>query len=72
MLEQINLLGAVITLAYFTSTTMIFVLRLVGKADWGAKSVKRRVDNLIQSSEIAFRGRPLSRLLRTLRDSHRR
>jgi hypothetical protein len=42
------------------------------KADWGAKSVKRRVDNLIQSSEIAFRGRPLSRLLRTLRDSHRR
>lgn len=42
------------------------------KADWGAKSVKRRVDNLIQSSEIAFRGRPLSRLFRTLRDTQRR
>jgi hypothetical protein len=42
------------------------------KADWGAKSVKRRVDGLIKSSEIAFRGRPLSRLFRTLRDTQRR
>jgi len=39
------------------------------KADWGAKSVKRRVDKLIKSSEIAFRSRPLSRLFRTIRDS---
>jgi len=37
MLAQINLLGAVTTLAYFCSTIMIFVLRLLGKADWGAK-----------------------------------
>ena len=42
------------------------------KADWGAKSVKRRVDGLIQSSDIAFRGRPLSRLFRTLRDGQKR
>jgi len=42
------------------------------KADWGAKSVKHRVDNLIQSSEIAFRERPLSRLFRTMRDTQRR
>ena len=37
MLEQINLLGAEITLFYYFSTIMIFVLRLLGKADWGAK-----------------------------------
>ena len=37
MLEQTNLLGGIITLVYFFSTTMIFVLRLLGKADWGAK-----------------------------------
>lgn len=42
------------------------------KADWGAKSVKRRVDRLIQSSEIAFRARPLTRLFRTIRDAQRR
>jgi hypothetical protein len=42
------------------------------KADWGAKSVKRRVDRLIKSSETAFRARPLSRLFRTIRDSQRR
>ena len=42
------------------------------KADWGAKSVKRRVDKIIKSSEIAFRSHPLSRLFRTIRDSRRR
>lgn len=39
------------------------------KADWGAKSMRRRVDRLIKSSEIRFRGRPLSQLFRTTRDS---
>jgi len=39
------------------------------KADWGAKSMRRRVDRLIKSSEISFRGKPLSRLFRTTRDS---
>lgn len=42
------------------------------KADWGAKSVKRRVDRLIRSSETAFRARPLSRLFRTTRDQYLR
>lgn len=42
------------------------------KADWGAKSVKRRVDRLIQSSETAFRARPLSRLFRTTRGQYPR
>ena len=39
------------------------------KADWGAKSMRRRVDPLIKSSVISFRGRPLSRLFRTTRDA---
>jgi len=39
------------------------------KADWGAKTVKHRVDGLIKSSVIPFRSRPLSRLFRTTRDS---
>lgn len=42
------------------------------KADWGAKSVKRRVDKLIKSSEITFRSKPLARTLRNIRDSARR
>ncbi len=42
------------------------------KADWGAKSMKKRVDRLIKSSEIPFRARPLSRSFRTIRNSHRR
>jgi hypothetical protein len=42
------------------------------KADWGAKSVKRKVDGLIKSSEIAFRSNPLKRTFRTTRDSSRR
>ncbi|MFW9944910.1 MAG: hypothetical protein ACFFB7_07925 [Candidatus Sifarchaeia archaeon] len=39
------------------------------KADWGAKSVKKRVDALIKSSVIPFRAKPLSRLFRTTRDA---
>jgi hypothetical protein len=42
------------------------------KADWGAKSVKKRVERLIKSSETAFRAKPLSHLFRTLRDAQRR
>ncbi|MEM2124205.1 MAG: hypothetical protein QXL43_02580 [Methanolinea sp.] len=39
------------------------------KADWGAKSVRRRVDRLIKSSEITFRSRPLTKTFREIRDS---
>ncbi len=42
------------------------------KADWGAKSVKKRVDRLIKSSEIKFRSKPLARTFREIRDSTRR
>ena len=42
------------------------------KADWGAKTLGDRLRATIRSSEVAFRGRPLSRTLRTIRDSYRR
>jgi hypothetical protein len=42
------------------------------KADWGAKSIGRRVERLIKSSEITFRANPLAHLFRTIRDSARR
>lgn len=42
------------------------------KADLGAKSVKHRVDELIRSSIVPFRARPLSQLFRTTRDAGER
>src|SRR5690606_23271448 len=42
------------------------------KADWGAKTLGDRLRATIRSSEIAFRGRPLTRTLRSIRDSYRR
>jgi hypothetical protein len=38
------------------------------QADWGAKSMKRRVIGLLESSEWAFRARPLSKTFREIRD----
>ncbi len=38
------------------------------KADWGAKSIGRRVKGVIQSSELPFRSQPISRTLRSIRD----
>jgi hypothetical protein len=42
------------------------------KADWGAKSMRRRVTNLLQSSEWAHRAHPLYRTFRDIRESTRR
>lgn len=42
------------------------------KADWGAKSIGKKVRGLIQSSEISFKANPLSRTFRIIRDSARR
>ena len=42
------------------------------KADWGAKSMSRRVRPMIESSAFRFRSRPLSRLFRTTRDEAKR
>ena len=42
------------------------------KADWGAKSMSRRIRPMIESSAVRFRSRPLSRLFRTTRDAAKR
>jgi len=41
------------------------------QADWGAKSMKKRVLGLLESSEWAFRSRPLTKTFRQIRDSFR-
>lgn len=42
------------------------------KADWGAKSIGRRVHGLIRSSEIPFRVNPIARTVRATRDARGR
>ncbi|MCS7214696.1 MAG: hypothetical protein RMI30_00825 [Thermodesulfovibrio sp.] len=42
------------------------------KADWGAKSIGKKVKELIKNSEISFRANPLSKTFRIIRDSLRR
>ena len=42
------------------------------KADWGAKSIGRRVQGLIKSSEIPFRANPIVRTVRATRDARGR
>lgn len=42
------------------------------KADWGAKTVGRKVATIIADSAISFLANPLSRTLRNIRDSIKR
>jgi len=42
------------------------------KADWGAKSMGKRVRGMIYSSEIPFRSHPVAKTLRRLRDERGR
>jgi hypothetical protein len=42
------------------------------KADWGAKSVGRRVANIIKDSAIAFRGNPITKTFRSIRDQRKK
>lgn len=42
------------------------------KADWGAKTVGRRVAQIVKDSEVSFRANPLTKTLRTIRDEPRR
>jgi hypothetical protein len=39
------------------------------KADWGAKSIGRRVKGMIASSEIPFRSKPIAKTLRSIREA---
>lgn len=42
------------------------------KADWGAKTVGRRVAQIIADSEITFRANPITKAFRTIRDAAKR
>jgi hypothetical protein len=42
------------------------------KADWGAKSVGRRIRSIIESSSFSFRSQPLSRTFRDIREAFHR
>lgn len=42
------------------------------QADWGAKSMKRRIISLLESSEWAFRSQPTYKTFREIRDRFRR
>lgn len=42
------------------------------KADWGAKSVGKRIGQIVASSTFSFRSEPLHRTFRDLRDSYHR
>ncbi|MFW9887514.1 MAG: hypothetical protein ACFFER_04990 [Candidatus Thorarchaeota archaeon] len=42
------------------------------KADWGAKSMRKQIAKLLESSEWAFRSKPLSKTFRDIRESFRR
>jgi hypothetical protein len=42
------------------------------KADWGAKSMGKRVKGMIESSEIPFRSKPIAKTLRRIRDERGR
>lgn len=42
------------------------------QADWGAKSMKKRIVELLKSSEWAFRSRPLTKTFREIRDGFNR
>lgn len=42
------------------------------KADWGAKSIRKKVIPIIESGEISFRSKPLRKTLRELRNNLRR
>ena len=42
------------------------------KADWGAKSVGKRLRKMIESSTFSFRSKPLSRTFRAIRDAFHR
>jgi hypothetical protein len=42
------------------------------KADWGAKSMEKRITALLESSKMAERSRPLGKTFRAIRDSYMR
>jgi hypothetical protein len=44
----------------------------IHKADWGAKTVGRRVSKMIKDSEISFRSNPITKTFRAIRDARKK
>jgi len=75
--DDLNI-GQMITMYLLTTLTRNHFPEVIGypdllhKADWGAKSVGKRIRGIIQSSTFSFRSQPLSRTFRDIRESFHR
>jgi hypothetical protein len=71
-------IGQMINMYLLTTLTRNHFPEVIGypdplhKADWGAKSVGKRIRGIIQSSTFSFRSQPLSRTFRDIRESFHR
>lgn len=75
--DDLNI-GQMINMYLLTTLTRNHFPEVIGypdplhKADWGAKSVGKRMREIIQSSTFSFRSKPLSRSFRDIRESFHR
>jgi hypothetical protein len=75
--DDLNI-GQMINMYLLTTLTRNHFPEVIGypdplhKADWGAKSVGKRIRGIIQSSTFSFRSQPLSRTFRDIRESFHR
>ena len=75
--DNLNI-GQMINMYLLTTLTRNHFPEVIGypdplhKADWGAKSVGKRIRGIIQSSTFSFRSQPLSRTFRDIRESFHR
>jgi hypothetical protein len=76
--QQDHNIGQMINMYLLTVLTRNHFPEVIGypdplhKADWGAKSVGKRIRGIIASSEFSFRSQPLSRTFRDIRESFHR
>ena len=72
--EELPNIGQIINMYILNVLTRNHFPEVIGypdplhKADWGAKSVGRRIKGIIQSSSFAFRSQPLSKTFRDIRE----
>ena len=75
--DAINV-GQTIMMYFLSTVTRNHFPEVIGypdplhKADWGAKSMGRRVQSMAQSSELPFRSNPIGKTLRRIRDEYKR
>ncbi len=76
--RDVNNIGQMIMMYLLNTLTRNHFPEVIGypdplhKADWGAKSMGRRVKGMIDSSEIPFRSKPIAKTLRRIRDERGR